>query len=64
MSQSEILILAPLPLFDATKRSLTNMWHNRQGARTSRYKRKGFFFISFAPEEISLLELLLNTGLC
>lgn len=49
-------ILAPLPPFEPTG-------CNRQGARTSRYKRKGFFSISFAAEEIiSLLGLLLNAA--
>lgn len=52
-----------LPLFDPTECSLTNMWRNRQGARTNKYQRNGFFLVSFAAKEILLLlELLLNTA--
>lgn len=56
-------ILTLLPLFNPTECSLTNMWCNRQGTRTNKYKRKGFFLISFAAKEIILLlELLLHTA--
>lgn len=52
-------IWAPLPHFDPTGQP-DKYSCGITGARTSRYKRKGFFIISFASEEITSL-LLLNT---